>query len=380
MERETRSITTEGITGPYFLLIVLSVAGMAVSLYLTNNYMQAKFPQGLATASACNINSFFNCNSSSFSPISNIAGLPISVLGLLFFVNLLISCIFPHAPWERANHSLAWINVLGCFVLFLYTLFFLDTMCPFCMGHWIISLAIALLLWKRGLPMALPTGRVLGIYLGLSTVVVGGYTWSIQGKKQSSNRLAYALIQQYNRRPLVQGPDSPHKIHLSTQNFKDAPLRISKFSDFQCPACREFAEIIPQLIKRYQGKINIQYLFYPLDQNCNDGIKRAFHPLACQAAFLAHCSEDKFVTVHDEIFAHQDGLTQTWIDKRARELGIQDCQNSPDTLNFVKGHIALGNQLEVTSTPTLIVNGKRIPGSLQLNQFYLLFDQILEQQ
>ena len=379
MERESRSVTTEGINGPYFLLIVLSVAGAAITLYLTNHYMQAKFPQGLVEASACDINSFFNCDASSLSPFSNIAGLPISVLGLLFFVNLLASCIFPYAPWERANHGLAWINVLGCVVLFIYTLFFLKTMCPFCMGHWIISLCIALLLWKRGLSMALPTMRVLSVYLGLSTVVLGGYMWSIQGKKQSTNRLAYALIQQYNRKPMLQEVESPHNVYLSTQNFKDAPLRISKFSDFQCLACRDFAEIIPQLIKRYQGKINIQYFFYPLDQGCNDEIKRAFHPLACQAAFLAHCSGEKFVSVHDEIFEHQDGLTQAWIDQRAQELGIQNCQNSPDTLNFVKGHVELGNQLEVTSTPTLIINGKKIPGTLQLNQFYLLFDQILEQ-
>lgn len=376
---DTPSLTTKGITGPYFLLIILSVLGMAISLYLTNHYMGVKFPQGLAEASACDINDFFNCDASSHSPLSNIFGLPISVLGFLFFINLLASCLFPYAPWERANHSLAWVNVAGCLVLFLYTLFALDSVCPFCMGHWIVSLAVALLLWRKGLPMALPTPWVLAIYLGMAGVVIGGFSWNLWGKQKSSDRLAYELIGQFNRRPMLAEPDSPHKIHLGTENFKDSPLRISKFSDFQCPSCTNFAEIIPKLIKRYRGKISIQYLFYPLDHNCNDQIKRPFHPLACQAAYLAHCAGEKFLEVHDEIFDAQSNLTQNWIDHKARELGVESCQKDPKTVDFIKGHIQLGNQLEVTSTPTLIVNGKKIPGSLQLQQFYLLFDQILRQ-
>ena len=380
MRDNNQSITTMGINGPYCLLIILSVVGMAISLYLTNHYMEVNFPQGLAEASACDINSFFNCDASTHSPLSNIFGLPISVLGLLFFINLIASCIFPHASWERANHSLAWLNVLGCLVLFLYTLFFLNSMCPFCMGHWFVSLAIALLLWKKGLPMALPTLRVMGIYLGLALVVVGGFTWNLMGKQKLNSSLSHALIQQFNRKPLIQEPSSPHKIHAGTKNFMDAPLRISKFSDFQCPACLSFAELIPKLIKRYREKINIQYLFFPLDHNCNDQIKNPLHPLACQAAYLAHCSGEKFLTVHDEIFAKQNRLTQTWITQRANELGVQSCLGRPETLQLVKDHIQLGKDLEVSSTPTLIVNGKKIPGSLQLQQFYLLFDQILQQQ
>ena len=84
--------------------------------------------------------------------------------------------------------------------------------------------------------------------------------------------------------------------------------------------------------------------------------------------------------VHDDIFARQSDLTHAWIDQMAVDLGIEDCQNSPETLNFVKGHIELGNKLQVNSTPTLILNGKKIPGTLSLQQFSLLFDQILQQQ
>ncbi|MCY4644396.1 MAG: DsbA family protein, partial [Bacteriovoracales bacterium] len=259
-------------------------------------------------------------------------------------------------------------------------LFFLSSMCPFCMGHWAVSLLVALLFWKKGLPWALPSVKILGIYAGLALFVLGALGLNIRDKRSSNDRLALNLMAQFERRPKVPEPFSPHQIHKGTENFKDAPLRLSEFSDFQCPSCLNFAEKIPHLIKRYGDKINIQYLFYPLDHHCNDKIDRPFHPLACQASFLAHCSGDKFETVHDEIFDAQKGLTQTWIDKKAQELGVQECLDSKETHDLVKSHLDLGNKLGVSATPTLIVNGKKIPGSLPLRQLYLLFDEILKRQ
>ena len=90
LDTDTRSLTTQGITVPYTLLILLSVAGLGVTLYLTNHYMQVHFPQGIVEPSACDINQTFNCDASTLSPVSNIFGIPISALGLLFFLNLFI--------------------------------------------------------------------------------------------------------------------------------------------------------------------------------------------------------------------------------------------------------------------------------------------------
>ena len=378
MEKTQRSVTNEGITGPYCLLLVLAVIGMVCSLYLTNHYMEIKFPQDLAATSACDINSFFNCDAATYSPLSNLFGLPIAVFGILFCANLIASCLFPRRDWEQANHSLAWVNVVGCLVLFSYTLLWLKSICPFCMGYWLLSIAIVWLLWKKGLPPAIPGLTVMLIQLTLALVILGGFSWNIYDRQKSSGRLAFALFDQFKRRPSLKEPTSPHKVYMSTQNFQDAPLRISTFSDFQCPSCLTFAENIKPLIKRYRGKINIQYLFYPLDHNCNDAIKRPLHPLACQTALLAHCAGEQFVTIHDEIFATQDTLTQTWIDQRADELGIRECKDNQQALDFVKAHIQQGNDLEVTSTPTLVVNGKMIPGGIPLEQLSLLFDQILK--
>ena len=379
MNSSKKTLTTQGINSQYFLLLILAISGLAVSLYLTGLYMDVKFPQDLGSAaSVCDINKWFNCDSSTLSPVSNIFGLPISALGSLFMLSLIGSCIFPARTWERTNHSLAWLNVAGCVVLFLYTLFFLKSICPFCSLYWLISVGIALLFWKRGESIGSPdikVGTVLGM---LALIVIGGYSFNIRGKEKTDKRLAYSLFQQFQKQPTLEEPNSPNYIHLSTEKFADAPLRISEFSDFQCPSCKVFAELIPKFIKRYAGKLNMQYVFYPLDHNCNDQIERPFHPLACQAAYLSHCAKEKFHTVHDEIFANQENLSQKWIDQKASELGIQNCLKDPETIAAVKEQIASGTELGISSTPTLIVNGKKITAGLNLRQFYLLFDEIIK--
>src|SRR5690606_33581738 len=95
--------------------------------------------------------------------------------------------------------------------------------------------------------------------------------------------------------------ESPYKIHMATENFADAPVRISVFSDFQCPFCKLVSEQIPDLARGYEDKVNIQYLFYPLDNACNPELKREMHRFACKAAYLAACDKEKFV---------EDGLSR----------------------------------------------------------------------
>ena len=54
----------------------------------------------------------------------------------------------------------------------------------------------------------------------------------------------------------------------------------------------------------------MQYLFYPLDNNCNPKVTRPLHPLACEAAYLASCLPEKFKQVEADIFDNQEHLSK----------------------------------------------------------------------
>ena len=105
--------------------------------------------------------------------------------------------------------------------------------------------------------------RVAVLFLGLGGLIVGGTKYSIMDNEKKQNEIAADLVQQYEKLPQMGDPkiSSLHRLVSTTQNFLEAPLRLSLFSDFQCPACKKLSDMVPKIAKRYAGKINVQYFF-----------------------------------------------------------------------------------------------------------------------
>ena len=66
-----------------FLVVLLAVAGIVVSSYLTWQWYQA------ASSTWCDVNSYFSCSRVRESPYSAIGGIPTAVIGIVGFVLLL---------------------------------------------------------------------------------------------------------------------------------------------------------------------------------------------------------------------------------------------------------------------------------------------------
>jgi predicted DsbA family dithiol-disulfide isomerase len=163
----------------------------------------------------------------------------------------------------------------------------------------------------------------------------------------------------------------------TNKDFKSAPIRLTIFSDFQCPFCKIVSEQMPKLIRRFKDQIAIQYIFYPLDSSCNSAVKHRMHDKACQAAMVASCKPELFHQVHDEIFSVQDQLATGALEKIAAKYGLTDCLKSEEAKNKVITSINQASQYEIQSTPTLILNGKKIEGSIVDSQFEAIFQSII---
>ena len=74
--------------------LLLSIYGLGASIYLTITHFQPK-------ALACVSNSTFNCEKVTQSPQSEIFGIPVAMLGLVFFVPMLLLCL--PAAWRSAS-------------------------------------------------------------------------------------------------------------------------------------------------------------------------------------------------------------------------------------------------------------------------------------
>jgi protein-disulfide isomerase len=144
----------------------------------------------------------------------------------------------------------------------------------------------------------------------------------------------------------------------------DAPVTVVEFSDLQCPHCKEAQ---PALDKVMAEDKNVRVVFqaFPLPM----------HDWAAKAAAYADCvsrsSNDAFWKFIQSVYAAQTDITAANADEKLTGLAdsagvkgadIAACAAKPETASRVEKSEALGRALDVNSTPTLFINGRRVPG------------------
>ncbi len=373
----------------YHALLVISAIGMiATSIYLTNHYFETYFPTGIiGSTGLCELNSFFSCNKVTVSGASNIFGVPISFLGILNGVLILLGYLFTSQSTEKTIYHYLLINGILCGTLMLFSLFVLGGLCPFCTLYYLFSF-LALFVYYKHSPLEkidLRTFFITGFFFIIASLGMYLYVQAQETKKENiakrESQLGQQMVTQYKGLDNLGRPevDSPFRLASSTQEFEKAPLQLVIFSDFQCPACKMLSTVIHELVEEYQGKINIQYFFYPLDHNCNPEMKRPLHTLACQASYLAYCLPDQFSKVHDDIFNKQDDLSLDWLEDYAKERKVFDCMKSPETKEKVTQIIKQAKPFNISSTPTMLLNGVKIEGVIPANTLAPILNMLIEE-
>ncbi len=374
-----QSVYRSNKTLTHALIVTLGIAIIATTAYLTNHYFAIKFPDGLGSASAlCDISGFLNCDAATHSPISNIAGIPISIFGTLIGILLLVGYLFNTPGFESTMKFVLGVNVIGCVVLFIYSIVSLGSLCPMCTLYYLLSFG-AFYVFHRNIPSLRPTVVPIICIIALFGATSAGAYMYTAGKMEKNQALASSLIQQFDSLPDLGAPEnqSPYRLASATDDFQAAPIQVTKFSDFQCPACKAMSEQLHKAMRQYKGQINIQYMFYPLDPACNASMERSLHPYACKAAYLAACLQDKFPEVEAEIFANQDSLSDSWLEAYAKKENVLDCYNSEETKEKVKAIVNAASPFNIRSTPTVLLNGVKIEGVLPFNQLQVLMDELV---
>jgi protein-disulfide isomerase len=152
----------------------------------------------------------------------------------------------------------------------------------------------------------------------------------------------------------------------------DAPVTIEVYEDFQCPACKTFAEqIAPQIKDAYVASGDVYYIYrhYPF---LDDNAPRNESDQAANASMCA-ADENRFWDYHDMLFANWNGENQgAFSDKRlvafaeALDLDMDAfnaCFRENRYRDVIDQDLADGTKLGVTGTPSVFVNGQIVkPG------------------
>ena len=149
----------------------------------------------------------------------------------------------------------------------------------------------------------------------------------------------------------------------------DAPLHLVEYSDFLCPYCRSFAAALGKYQKQMKGKLVVSYKNYPLDQECNPGLRRTVHPGACNLALGAICAQksDRFWAYHDKVFqrppknASVDDVVAIGLSVGLEAPEFRSCIGSASAGDELDRQVAEAKRVGVKSTPTAFLNNKKLP-------------------
>jgi protein-disulfide isomerase len=146
---------------------------------------------------------------------------------------------------------------------------------------------------------------------------------------------------------------------------KNAPVVIVEFSDFQCPFCKPEAEMLRKRIPaEYPNDVRLSFHDFPLS-NIHDWAK----PAALAGRCIYHQNEALFWRYHDWVYANQPQLSAATFASRASEFAksagvdtarYETCLASKETEAEVDKSYREGMAVQLTVTPTLFINGRRI--------------------
>jgi protein-disulfide isomerase len=153
----------------------------------------------------------------------------------------------------------------------------------------------------------------------------------------------------------------------------DAPVTMIEFSDYQCPFCKRAEPVVEALMAKYPTQLRLVYRHMPLD---------GLHPRARPAAIAAVCADaqGKFWPYHDVLFANQQALSDSDLEKYASQLSLdmdafKTCRQDPATENRVNTDAAAARAVGINGTPAFFVNGILISGARPLEDFTRWIDQ-----
>jgi len=367
------------------LLVAFAILGLAASSAAT--YVHYNLILNPDYSSFCDVNATVSCKAAYLSRYGSVAGVPVAVGGLLFFAWVLLMLWGSRGKSRITDSAPAYIFAASTLalavVLYLaYASFFvLKEVCPLCVATYVGVIGIFVISGgASSVPMSSLPGRALRdlrvlvatpLALVIALLFVAGAAWGFTAFPQAQDRPSTAPpkpLDATQKTEFERWWEVQPKSSSFPYDNEGAKVLIVEFADFQCPQCRvQYMSLKPVFDEYAQNKdVKVLMKQYPLNSDCNAYVPTRMHNAACDAAAAAIIAKSKgqFDKMQDWMFMHQDQLSPATIRTALSDItGVKDFEAQKDkALQEVKTDISIGSSLQVNSTPSFFINGKRIPG------------------
>ena len=347
--------------------------------------------------------------------------MPVAFLGLGYFVFMAVWFVFIGRPrlfgywWHLLPMG---VGLCGLAL----SLFYLGVMatgsapwCVWCLAVHVINLLMVLAIWRLGVGRRLPEWAPGVARLGRERVQIARATTTF---REATTAIAFSLVLisglwAYRRETLVfrnglrpllrykhvvtslqQDPEfllrefhaqPQHEIPLRSGEPGDiGQAQLALFTDFECHTCYINAVAVREkIIGAFAGDLTVLVRHYPLDSACNPNVHEALRPNACQAAYAAEAARlqggDKaFGQMYALLFKNRKALGHELYRDLAAQIGLdadrlEDDMKSDLVRRIVQSDIRLAENLGVTRTPTMLLNGRHIPKLCHVPVFWKAF-------
>jgi protein-disulfide isomerase len=165
--------------------------------------------------------------------------------------------------------------------------------------------------------------------------------------------------------PFAQARQDLKDVKGPLHGAQDASITIIEFGDLECPACKAAQPNITKLIQE-EPKVKLIFANYPLE---------TIHKWAMTGAKYVECvwseSNDAVWKFIPTVYEHQSEINDQNVDQvlkgYVKDSGanadtVAACVAKPETEKKVRETMAIGQKLDVASTPTFFINGRRVVG------------------
>lgn len=373
-----------------WLLAVFALLGLAASL--TAAFVHYRLLTTPDYQSFCDINTTWSCASAYMSQYGSYLGVPVALLGVVFFTAVSLLLVADHRGSQSAMTLVALLSSVGlAFTLYLAyaTFFLLKAICIICLITYVAAIGlfiganVIMRLPMRTLPQFLRHDlRGLArspIAFGLTVLFLAGATTTIAYFPREASTFA-AQEGGAAQAQAVGAPLTPEQRTQVERAFDGMPRNvlpvdgegakvvIVKFNDFQCPACANAHNLYKPLLEKWAreapGQVQMFVKDFPLEPECNTNVKRDVHQAACEAAAAVRLARQaqKDVALEEWFYANQGAMTPESVRNAARDVGgVQDFDTRYQAaLEGVKTDVAMAGTVGVTATPTLFINGVKL--------------------
>jgi protein-disulfide isomerase/uncharacterized membrane protein len=384
------------------LILVLSLAGVLVSGWLLSIHIRFSTGQAMLTES-CYVPGFGSSEGCANVAVSNFSaplGIPVAAVAMGYYFALLVLVFWAMRNFQAASETLytgfflSTLAVVVTVVMFCLSHFVIKSFCIGCSILWLINLLVwpcfvahLKLRWGNAVAANLElvrhknlnlrkdrilTSFAVGLVCLVVFSVVGVAAKSLQ-RSENHREGEPSIISEYQSAPQMflpkdafGGPTAKGAVGPDQHPVMD----IVEFADFECPACRMEAQFLKPFVMKHKDEVRLTFRNFPLDGSCNPFTPNGPHHSACLPARVGICAagQGKFWPMHDEIYDHQDELSASTLDDLEAKVGLdrpalEACLKDQATENHLQKDMQWGDLIQLESTPTLIINGRRMAGA-----------------